>query len=449
MSIEYRSSWDERNPVNTLSQAELATLQVAYAANSETERSASYGKRTTVIATDMEKPKIEGGSAGAITAIERIATELTDIHRAKEYSQWRLGAASELSEALAATDPFRAHVNLWVFTGDGGGMVLGGRFGKWVIDQLAGHATPQAIIELFEAEVARNVATYVELTPLFGIALDAPHDLGDGIMIEPPAEDFFARTMNYLPFQRIDLPNGTALLSQRYSVTPAFAPQRDEGFDAKASKTVPASSEREAVRRRLRLACLLAGNGAVEMPISAVRADRDSCLVAGAVSYSGRPFTPHPLVSLEVTSNAIATLFQQLGTFKEVDSLARAVDRLGRSRLAVSDVDKAIELGMAAEIALMHDHSPSNTEITYKIGSRAAWLLGNDTAERAAIFDEMRHLYQARSAAVHSGSLSAKSKVDLIAADFLVARVLSAIAERGSFPDWASLTMGGGNTLGE
>ncbi len=396
----------------------------------------------------MEKPTIDEGRAEAIAAMEQVAIELSDIHRAKEYSQWRPGAAGDLDRALAVADPFRAHADVWVFTGDGGGMIRTGQFGEWVIDQLVGHATPQEIIDLFEAEVARNAATYVELTPLFGIALDAPHDLGDGVTIEPPAEDFFARTMSYLPFQRIDLPTGTALLSQRYSVTPAFAPRRDEGFDAKASVTVPASPERETVRRRLRLACLLAGNGAVEMPISAVRADRDSCLVAGAVSYSGRPFTPHPLVSFEVASSAIATLFQQLGAFKEVDSLARAVDRLGRSRLAVSDVDKAIELGMAAEIALMHDHSPSNTEITYKIGSRAAWLLGNDAAERAAIFDEMKHLYQARSAAVHSGALSARSKVDLIAADLLVARALGAIAARGSFPDWASLTMGGGDASG-
>jgi hypothetical protein len=98
---------------------------------------------------------------------------------------------------------------------------------------------------------------------------------------------------------------------------------------------------------------------------------------------------------------------------------------------------------MAAEIVLMHDNSPSNTEITHKIGSRAAWLLGNDADERATIFEKIRHLYKARSDAVHSGVFPPNSKVDLDLADQLVVRVVQAILERGSFPDWTSLTMGG------
>src|SRR3546814_15004749 len=108
-----------------------------------------------------------------------------------------------------------------------------------------------------------------------------------------------------------------------------------------------------------------------------------------------------------------------------------------------SPVDRALELGIAAEIALMHAHSPANTEITQKIGGRAAWLLGRDPAEREAVFVDMKKLYQARSQAVHSGALSSKSTVDLDAADRLVAGAVSAILERGGFPDWNNLTMGG------
>lgn len=89
------------------------------------------------------------------------------------------------------------------------------------------------------------------------------------------------------------------------------------------------------------------------------------------------------------------------------------------------------------------NNGTSNTEITYKIGSRAAWLLGKDEGDRATIFDEMKHLYKARSDAVHSGVLPSKSKVDLDVADQLVVRVVQAILERGKFPDWASLTLGG------
>lgn len=132
-----------------------------------------------------------------------------------------------------------------------------------------------------------------------------------------------------------------------------------------------------------------------------------------------------------------------LTTFREKDSLRRAIDRLGRARLARSPVDQAWELGIAAEIALMHAEDSGNTEITYKIGSRVAWVLGKNPADSSKIFGEIKQLYQARSQAVHSGVLSAKSRVDLKFGDRLVAETLATILERGGFPDWASLTMGG------
>jgi hypothetical protein len=135
--------------------------------------------------------------------------------------------------------------------------------------------------------------------------------------------------------------------------------------------------------------------------------------------------------------------FDALAAFNEKDSLHRAIDRLGRARLARSPVDQALELGIAAEIALMHAETSGNTEITYKIGSRAAWLLGETATERTEIFGDIKQLYQARSQAVHSGILSAKSKVDLQAGDELVARTLAAILALGRFPEWSSLTMGG------
>jgi hypothetical protein len=100
-------------------------------------------------------------------------------------------------------------------------------------------------------------------------------------------------------------------------------------------------------------------------------------------------------------------------------------------------------LGIAAEIALMHDQGSDNSEITHKIGNRAAWLLGREHSEREVIIDEMKKLYRARSQAVHRGKLSSSSTIDLAAADRLVTRALIAILERGRFPDWNSLTMGG------
>ena len=210
-------------------------------------------------------------------------------------------------------------------------------------------------------------------------------------------------------------------------------------------------SRRDAETRRRRRGLLPSGpraafrasTGPVELPFSLLQPDRASLFVAGDGNQAGRPFAAMPLVAFSVKGTAVGRAYDLLATFRGGVSMARAIDRLGRSRLAINPVDRALELGMAAEIVLMHDHSPSNTEIAYKIGGRAAWLLGQTPAERATIFADMKSLYGARSQAVHSGVLSSRSTIDLDAADALVTRIFNAIIARGAFPDWSSLMMGG------
>jgi Apea-like HEPN len=311
------------------------------------------------------------------------------------------------------------------------------------IDLLVDRKTPEAVLAAFSAEVELNTANYSDVSPVFGVQIDACCDLGDGITLVPEPEDMLASLLRRTPFQPMLLPTGTSLLYQPFTVTPAFEPNRSDEFARGGpSVTAPEASDRDAARKRVRLACLLASAGPVELPLTIPRADHGALFVAGKGNLATRPFAAHPLVSYPVEAAAVTHAFKLLGTFREVESLTRAIDRLGRSRLAASQVDRALELGIAAEIALMHDHSSANTEIMHKIGGRAAWLLGCDPAEREVIFFDMKKLYHARSQAVHAGALSSKSTVDLDAADRLVGRALSAILKRGGFPNWNSLTMG-------
>jgi hypothetical protein len=262
--------------------------------------------------------------------------------------------------------------------------------------------------------------------------------------LAPEPAEVLASLLHRAPFQSVLLPSGTSLLCLSFTVTPAFE-RRETGEPAQggASVTVPEASQRDAMRKRVRLACLLASAGPVELPLTALRSDHGALFVAGEGNQAVHPFAAHPLVSFPIEAAAVKHAFACLATFREVESLARSIDQLGRARLAASPVDRALDLGIAAEIAFMHDHSPANTEIAHKIGSRAAWLIGRGVAEREAIFVEMKQLYQARSQAVHSGALSSKSIVDLESADRLVTRALLAILERGGFPNWNSLTLGG------
>lgn len=384
-------------------------------------------------------------NATAIELLETIRQELGDIHRAKHFAQWRPDAVQRLGSGLATLPPFDAYAEIRIFSGDGSSLIASTRFGDWAVDRLVAGETPKAILAALYHEIARNSAIYLDVSPIFGIDIDAECKLADDIRIVPASEvspwwepDPIHRSMAFP-----NLPTGTSYLAQSYRVEPAFDTQTDSAIDNKSEITNPPATERDRIRRQVRLACLLAGTGEVALPISMVVPDRQALFVGGDGNIASRPIAAYPVVSFPTEAAAVKRAYDQLASFAEVESLVRAIDRLGRARMARSPVDQALELGIAAEIALMHGDSSSNTEITHKIGSRAAWLLGEDAEARATIFGEIKALYHARSKAVHEGTLPKKSKVDLGAADRLVAQILNGIAARGRFPDWSNLTMGG------
>jgi len=148
-----------------------------------------------------------------------------------------------------------------------------------------------------------------------------------------------------------------------------------------------------------------------------------------------------PRVSAPPDIKMARRIYQEIERFAHRDKLRLAIDRLVRSRTEFSHVDKAIDLGLAAEVLLMHDAQPSNTEIRHKVGLRSGWLLGTSPEDRKIQADAMRKLYDARSSAAHSATLG-KTKFDPAAADDLVAKLINRVLEVGHLPAWDDLTMG-------
>lgn len=385
-------------------------------------------------------------TATSVELLAIAAAELATIRRAKDFARWKDETRHRLNDALSDVEPFRDYRHTWIFTGDGGRVAAGSRFGDWAIDRLLLRLSPEEVLAGLATEIDRNSATYSEVSPVFGVQIEENCDLGDGVMLEAAPEGIvqaFARDL--WPPSAEPLPEGTAFLRQTFTVSPAFEQRAEEATAPIAEAlTVPDRAVRDRVRSKVRLACLLASTGAVEFPLSALRPDRSALFAAGDGDQARRPVHSVPRVPYPVEAARVAVAFKALAAFDGGDALTRAIDRLGRSRSTTNQVDRALELGMAAEIALMHDTGSNNTEITYKIASRAAWLVGSDVPDREAVFNAVKDLYYARSQAVHSGVLSAKARLDLEASDRLVSRVLFAIAEHGRFPDWTCLVLGGG-----
>jgi hypothetical protein len=77
-------------------------------------------------------------------------------------------------------------------------------------------------------------------------------------------------------------------------------------------------------------------------------------------------------------------IYAELAAMKAPRALELSIDRLLRSRLGRSLEDKIIDLGMAAEIALMHspDGGDGKSEITNRLSSRGAWLVADNPTDR-------------------------------------------------------------------
>ena len=127
-------------------------------------------------------------------------------------------------------------------------------------------------------------------------------------------------------------------------------------------------------------------------------------------SYSGEK------KQLDYAASRIAASYSRSGRFEVVDSIA--------------DIAIALE-------AMYGLDAP---EITYKLRTRAAFLLGSGLEDRREVFDRVNRLYRARSRIVHGSLTSGQQSVALVTdrdeGRDIAKRTLLALLDRGRVPDW-------------
>lgn len=146
------------------------------------------------------------------------------------------------------------------------------------------------------------------------------------------------------------------------------------------------------------------------------------------------------VLDAELASSLVDRYLSLEGNVKQ--RLRVALDRLNQGLRRFRPGDQAMEISIALETLL----ADGGTENTYKIGLRAALLLGGDTATRQENRAIVGGAYIMRSALVHSGTVSAEIKVPRlgkIPADEVVKRaakicgeVIQCIVKRGHIPEW-------------
>lgn len=56
----------------------------------------------------------------ATELLQKISTQLAEIHRARDYGFWREETAPLLNAALGGVPPFSSYRDVWIHTADGG-----------------------------------------------------------------------------------------------------------------------------------------------------------------------------------------------------------------------------------------------------------------------------------------------------------------------------------------
>ena len=140
----------------------------------------------------------------------------------------------------------------------------------------------------------------------------------------------------------------------------------------------------------------------------------------------------------------IARLFHRFEEFKpsEKNVVRVSLDRLGQALRRQDIVDKAIDLGIALEVLLLHGIGKNDRgELRFRSSIRGATFLGGDRPERLKTLKLLKDAYDLRSKAVHSGVLKEEQKGPppkqiLEDATNICARIAQNLIHRGSFPDW-------------
>ena len=175
-------------------------------------------------------------------------------------------------------------------------------------------------------------------------------------------------------------------------------------------------------------------------------------IVSSEVVYANPRWAKGRATSYDVDSERVSSVYASYLNFqgdrRPLDiAMSRLTDALG----GWEREERAIDVGITLEVLLTHTQGGQrgqNTEIRYKLGVHAGWLIGVDSADRIFICRKIRRLYNFRSQAAHSGVVKTRSDTwaeiddEIETGIALGGRIVIAILKLGAWPKWDELVFG-------
>ncbi len=366
--------------------------------------------------------------------------------------------ASKLGAALQADPSFGDLRGGWIQQSGGSGMVLQEHLLPHLMIRgvMSGRSVESLVAEARSFAKSRTSRTEY-FAALAGVSVTEPVNLADDIDLVPWAD---------IPDgpQKASFGKKKVLSTGPFLQTPAFATVAIRIRSAKFqvlfasyddAKTASKTAHDEGVRRSVLvqdivhcIAALSTHTVAAIGSWSQFEQNVANDFSGAGYSYNGALFDNAVRAasskSVTVDHECLAELFRRFEQFKasEKGAMRVALDRLGQALRRANIVDKAIDLGIALEVLLLHGISDDNRgELRFRTSIRGAAFLGGTKPERLKTFRLLRSAYDLRSKAVHSGVLKTEKKglppeqilEDAIGTCAAIARKL---INRGSFPDW-------------
>ena len=319
--------------------------------------------------------------------------------------------------------------------------------------------------------ITHHSCKFYEFLLIAGISVSEVTELVDGITLIPLPEsvdDFPAHVPDLRgaidQFNRVDLNDlkGKALVQTEYEVSPIFhKPMGNYTFDSGPSRHFTINpmcgSVPEHTQDILWQALSLASRSDVKpvmgwrslldyeifdlSPIPAPRAKGYWHLNPGTWPHNTNRLNKR---QIDDSKTYYAGLTQEPSELWE--KLNVPISRWISSISKNDPVDQIIDLGIALE-SLYASDVRSGPGITFAL--HAAWHLGKNKTERKSLRDEFKHIYSARSDAVHTGKLRGKWSTPQFNIENLISRTqslcwqgITSIIDAGELPDWDDLAMG-------
>ncbi len=407
---------------------------------------------------------------------ERAACELLEAMPTLNAAN-RIERGMAISEALSAEQSTAARL-VAVFSDDpsfgdlrGGWIQQHGGYGMIVQRHMIPHQLINSVIDghsakSFVEEARAFAASPTSVTesyrPVAGATVTEVVSLGDNIELVPWAEvpdddekkAFDSNGPNYALMLSVPVPlplRAAANMAVRVRSAECQVLFSSSQEAQEVREAVPTATTEQAARIRdvVRSITLQGERGVAELGNWA-RFDNEIAnnLTGTGFSFNGALFdsavytASRDPVALKAVS--IARLIRRFEEFKgsAKEPLRISVDRFNQALRSPDVVDKAIDLGIALEVILLHNIGPTERgELRYRSSIRGAMFAGGDKQDRLNTFKLLKDAYDLRSKAVHAGALTPKKNKPppmeiLERAGSIYARIAREIIERGSFPDW-------------